>query len=135
MSSFYEKIQFLCRRVEENNYWRQKDCVNLIPSENTASLLVKMCEISDPAGRYAEHRTMKGEEVYFYQGTDFIRDVELETQKELGQFFGCSDVDLRPISGQLANGVVFKGVVKYINRGRAAGEPSRRLRLRRRHEL
>ncbi len=42
-----------------------------------------MCEISDPGGRYAEHRTMKGEEVYFYQGIDFIREVEVEAQREL----------------------------------------------------
>jgi len=88
-----------------------------------------MCEISDPAGRYAEHRTMKGEEVYFYQGTDFIRDVEIETQKELSAYFGCTDVELRPISGQMANEVVFKGVVKYLNRGRSEGQPSRKMRL------
>ena len=106
MASFYEQIQSLCRRIEDNNYWRQRDCVNLIPSENTASLLVKMCEISDPAGRYAEHRAMKGEEVYFYQGTDFIRDVEVGAQKELRKYFNCSDVELRPVSGQMANEVV-----------------------------
>ena len=65
MPSFAEKIQDLCGWLESNNDWRQKECFNLIPSESTPSLLVKMCEISDPAGRYAEHRTMKGEEVYF----------------------------------------------------------------------
>jgi len=129
MSSFYEKIQSLCRRVEENNYWRQKDCVNLIPSENTASLLVKMCEISDPAGRYAEHRTMKGKEVYFYQATDFIRDVEVEAQEELRRYFNCSDVELRPVSGQMANEVVFKGLVRFVNRDRGAGTAWRRLKL------
>jgi glycine/serine hydroxymethyltransferase len=88
-----------------------------------------LCEIADPAGRYAEHRTMKGEEVYFYQGTDFIRDVEIETQKELGQFFGCSDVELRPISGQMANEVVFKGLVRFLNRTRPEGQPTRKIRL------
>ena len=87
MASFAEKVEALCRRVEHNNAWRQKESFNLIPSESTPSLLVKMCEISDPAGRYAEHRTMKGEEVYFYQGIDFIRDVELEAQRELGRVF------------------------------------------------
>jgi glycine/serine hydroxymethyltransferase len=129
MASFYEQIQSLCRRIEDNNYWRQRDCVNLIPSENTASLLVKMCEISDPAGRYAEHRAMKGEEVYFYQGTDFIRDVEVGAQNELRKYFNCSDVELRPVSGQMANEVVFKGLVRFVNRDRAAGAPWRRLKL------
>ncbi len=129
MSSLAEKTRALAARVSKNNTWRQRECFNLIPSESTPSLLVKMCEISDPSGRYAEHRTMKGEEVYFYQGTDFIRDVEVEARAELAKFFGCGEVELRPISGQMANEVVFKGMVKYINRGKAEGTPSRRLRL------
>lgn len=129
MPSFSDKTRALAARVGANNAWRQRECVNLIPSESTPSLLVKMCEISDPSGRYAEHRTMKGEEVYFYQGTDFIRDVEVEARAELGKFFGCGEVELRPVSGQMANEVVFKGMVKFVNRGKAEGTPSRRLRL------
>ncbi len=129
MSSLPEKIFALARRIEGNNHWRQAESVNLIPSETTPSLLVKLCEISDPAGRYAEHRTMKGEEVYFYQGTDFIRDVEIEARRELGEFFGCQEIELRPISGQMANEVVFKGMVRFLNRTRAKGQPMRKLRL------
>ena len=129
MTSLYDKVQSLAGRVEQNSRWRQAETFNLIPSETTPSLLVKLFEISDPAGRYAEHRTMKGEEVYFYQGTDFIRDVELETQKELGEYFGCSDVELRPISGQMANEVVFKGLVRFLNRTRPEGQPTRKMRL------
>ncbi|MCR4396248.1 MAG: glycine cleavage system protein T, partial [Candidatus Saccharicenans sp.] len=129
MTDLADKISSWCRRIEQNNIWRQKQCFNLIPSENTPSLVVKLAEISDPSGRYAEHRTMKGQEVYFYQGTDFIREVEIEARRELGRYFGCSEVELRPISGQMANEVVFKGLVKFVNRKRAAGQPFRRLRL------
>jgi glycine/serine hydroxymethyltransferase len=128
MPSFPEKVRTLCDKLERNNAWRQKETFNLIPSESTPSLLVKMCEISDPAGRYAEHRSMKGEEVYFYQGIDFIRDVEAEAQRELGKYFECTEVELRPVSGQMANEVVFKGMVKFLNRGKAEGQPSRRMR-------
>jgi glycine/serine hydroxymethyltransferase len=124
-----EKISGLVDRIEKNSLWRQRECVNLIPSESTPSLLVKMCELSDAAGRYAEHRTMKGEEVYFYQGIDFIRDVEIEARRELSTYFSCADVELRPISGQMANEIVFKGVTKFLNRGRAKGQASRRMRL------
>ncbi len=116
MTQFKEKVSHLVSRAVANNTWRQHHCLNLIPSETTPSLLVKMCEISDPAGRYAEHRTMKGREVYFYQGTDFIRDVEIECQAAMGEFFGCSQAELRPISGQMANEVVFKGVTKFLNK-------------------
>lgn len=129
MSSFYEKVQSLSQRIEENNIWRQRESFNLIPSESTPSLLVKMCEISDPSGRYAEHRTMKGKEIYFYQGADFIRDVEEELRVELTRFFGCNEVELRPISGQMANEVVFKAMVRFINRDRAEGQPMRKMRM------
>jgi glycine/serine hydroxymethyltransferase len=129
MSALLEQATALVDRIERNNLWRQKESFNLIPSESTPSLLVKMCEISDPAGRYAEHRTMKGQEIYFYQGIDFIREVEALAQKELAGYFGCTDVELRPISGQMANEVVFKGMVKFINRGRAEGQLPRRMRL------
>ena len=129
MKTLRDKLETLVGRIEANNVWRQADSVNLIPSESTPSLLVKMCEISDPAGRYAEHRAMKGEEVYFYQGTDFIRDVEVEAKRELADFFGCTDLELRPISGQMANEVVFKGLVRFLNRNKPAGAQPRKLRL------
>ena len=129
MSLLLQKANDLFHKIENNNTWRQKESINLIPSESTPSLLVKMCEISDPSGRYAEHRTMKGEEVYFYQGIDFIKDVEKEVQKELGEFFGCSDVECRTISGQMANEVVFKALVRFVNHRRSDGQPMRKLKL------
>ncbi len=129
MAVLEEKIEILSEKVIRNNQWRQRECINLIPSETTPSLLVKLCEISDPSGRYAEHRTMKGEEIYFYQGTDFIRDVEEELRKEMGEYFKCPNIELRPISGQMSNEVVFKAMTKFVNRDRKPGEPFRRLRL------
>lgn len=115
MSEFLNKVSHLVDRIEKNNRWRQHHCINLIPSETTPSLLVKICEIADPSGRYAEHRTMKGNEVYFYQGIDFIRDVEEETREAICDFFKCQQAELRPISGQMANEIVFKAVTKYVN--------------------
>jgi len=135
MSSFYEKVHSLSKKILENNNWRQRESFNLIPSETTPSLLVKMCEISDPSGRYAEHRTMKGEEIYFYQGTDFIRDVEEEAQREFRCFFNCTEVELRTISGQMANEVVFKGMVRFLNRKRPEGQPMRKMKLVMNNEL
>jgi len=129
MSSFQEKIMGLSEKIEKNNRWRQNQSINLIPSESTPSLLVKMCEISDPSGRYAEHRTMKGEEVYFYQGIDFIKEVEVEARAELCRYFKCSEIELRTISGQMANEVVFKAMVRFLNRGRPEGQPFRKMTL------
>ncbi len=127
MSTLSEKIKNLIDQIEKNNSWRQRECINLIPSETTPSPLVKLCEISDPSGRYAEHRTMKGKEIYFYQGIEFIRDVEKELRQELAAYFDCPRIELRPISGQMANEVVFKAMVRFVNRSRKQGEPFRRL--------
>jgi glycine/serine hydroxymethyltransferase len=127
MTEFEKNIEKLIKKTEKNNFWRQRECINLIPSESTPSLLVRMCSISDTAGRYAEHRQMKGKEVYFYQGIDFIRDVEEDVRKEMQTYFNCTNVELRPISGQMANDIFFKAMVKFINRGRKT-QPSRRMR-------
>jgi len=113
MADLKSKIEGLMSRTIKNNLWRQRRCFNLIPSETTPSLLVKMCEISDPAGRYAEHRTMKGKEIYFYQGIDFIREVEEECRDAIREYFGCEEAELRPISGQMANEVVFKAMARW----------------------
>jgi len=126
MSDLKAKLQDVLARTEANNRWRQRQCFNLIPSETTPSLVVKMCEISDPAGRYAEHRTLKGKEIYFYQGTDFIRDVEEELRAAMREYFNCKEAELRTISGQMANEVVFKAMTKYVN----AEAPGRMDRMR-----
>jgi len=128
MADFQSKIEKLVDRTINNNIWRQRECINLIPSESTPSLLVKLCEISDPVGRYAEHRTMKGREIYFYQATDFIRDVEDELRKEMQHYFGCTNIELRPVSGNMANEVVFKGIVKFLNREKPVNQPLRKMR-------
>jgi glycine/serine hydroxymethyltransferase len=135
VSILLEKIEKLTEKIEENNRWRQSECVNLIPSETTPSSLVKLCEISDPSGRYAEHRTMKGKEIYFYQGINLIRDVEEDLRQEMAQYFDCPRVELRAISGQMANEVVFKANVKFVNRSRNEGEPFRKLKLVMNNEL
>jgi len=134
MDLYIEKATKLIERAAENNKWRQEECFNLIPSETTPSILVRLLEISDPSGRYAEHRTMKGKEIYFYQGIDFIKDVEIEVIKELETYFECDRVDVRPISGQMSNMIIFNAMLKFINRGRK-GEPIQKMRAVMNNEL
>jgi glycine/serine hydroxymethyltransferase len=144
MNSLEQKLSEIANKVVDNNLWRQRKCFNLIPSENTPSLLVKLCEISDPAGRYAEHKTalkreieslsgtgaLKGDQVYYYQGADFIYDVEQRLKSEFAEFIGGANVESRPVSGQMANEIVFKGLVKFLSsrpEGFAALSPTGRL--------
>ena len=69
----------LFKEALENHLWRQEACINLIPSEMSASRAVRLLECSDPSFRYAEHRKTAAfydEEVFYYQGTKFIGKVE-----------------------------------------------------------
>jgi aminomethyltransferase len=86
--------------------------------------------IADPSGRYAEHRRIKAlgdAEVYYYQGTKFIAEIEAELNEKMKKLLGCSEVETRLLSGQMANTTVFSGLVDYINRTNRRVEP-RRLR-------
>jgi glycine/serine hydroxymethyltransferase len=129
MNSLEQKLSELAEKVAENNQWRQRYCFNLIPSENTPSLFVKLCEIADPSGRYAEHKTalkketeslagtgaLKGDQIYYYQGADFIYQMEQRLKTEFAAFIGGTSVETRPLSGQMANEIVFKGLVKFLS--------------------
>ncbi|MCJ7784585.1 MAG: glycine cleavage system protein T, partial [Desulfobacterales bacterium] len=137
VGSLKDLSERLIRRVAENTHWRQRETFNLIPSETTPSLLVRLLTISDPSGRYAEHRLMKAfkeTDVFYYQGTKLIGDVETLVADEVRRFIGCSEVEARVISGQMANTAVFSGIVDYLNRLDRRGEP-RKIRKVMNHHL
>jgi aminomethyltransferase len=116
------------RRTLRNTRWRQRECVNLIPSEMTTSPLTRLSSVLDPAFRYAEHKQVEAfcdAEVYYYQGTDFIRDVEGLLARELSKFLGAREVETRVLSGQMANAAVFSALVDYRNRANPKAEPGR----------
>ena len=123
-----KKLSGLLKASLDNHKWRQTRCINLIPSEMTPSPLVRLLTITDPSGRYAEHRGLEAEllrQVFYYQGTDFISRVEEELASEMALFLGCSQVELRPVSGQMANMALFSALVKWKNRFDLKREPAR----------
>lgn len=129
--TYKESLKDLIEKTIGNNIFRQKKCINLIPSENTPSLLVKLLEISDPQGRYAEHKTalkkerealagsgaLKGDQIYYYQGTQFIFEVEEKLKEVMKEYLNADEVETRAISGQMANEITFKAVLKYLQKG------------------
>ena len=122
------KVGLLLDKSIQNTTWRQTECINLIPSEQTQSALVRWLSIMDPSGRYAEHKQVGAfseAEVFYYQGTDFIAEVEDALETELKQFFGCQQVETRLVSGQMANMALFSAMVDYINRGDRKSEQRR----------
>jgi aminomethyltransferase len=118
----------LVERSLQNHLWRQRECINLIPSEMTASPMTTLLSVTDPAFRYAEHRASKAfydAEIYYYQGTDFIDEVERMLHEEMKKYLGCTEVETRIISGQMANMAVFSAMLDYINRTDRKREPRR----------
>ncbi len=123
-----KKISQIISKALQNHAWRQTQCVNLIPSEQSMSPLVRLLSISDPVHRYAEHRTVRAvfdREVYYYQGTEFIAWVEERLAAELAGYLGCEQVETRPISGQMANMTVFSALCSWKDRAYYKTRPSR----------
>ena len=93
--------------VREQNSWRNKT-VNLIASENVMSARARAVMGSDFAHRYAEGHP--GER--YYQGTDMIDEIETRVKQHLKSLFHCKHVDVRPISGTVANDAVFSQFIR-----------------------
>ncbi len=92
-------VQTLWKKAIQNTAWRQRQTFNLIPSEQTPSPLVKLLSIADPSARYAEHRLFKSlgdAEIYYYQGTSFIEEVEAQApgrNDEISGLYGGGNED------------------------------------------
>jgi len=122
------KVGRLLEKTLENTTWRQKSCINLIPSEMTISPMTRLLSVMDPAFRYAEHRksiAFYDADIFYYQGTDFICEVEQMLEEEMRKFLGCDNVETRLVSGQMANTAVFSAMVDFINRADRKSEPRR----------
>ncbi len=130
------EIRRLLEQAATNTTWRQRECINLIPSEMTVSPMVRLLQISDPVFRYAEHRALPAfhdAEVFYYQGTEFIAEVERLVQDQLREFLGAEEIEARPVSGQMANTTVFSAMVDYLNRADRRSEPRRIRRVMNNH--
>jgi len=93
--------------VEKQNSWRCST-LNLIASENVLSNRARRVMGSDFTHRYAEGHP--GER--YYQGTEIIDEIESRLKKHLKTLFHCRQVDVRPVSGTIANDAVFSRYIK-----------------------
>jgi len=80
-----------------------QECIPLIASENVTSPAVREAIICDFAHRYAEG--WPGERVY--AGCQYIDEVEMICIELAKKLFGAEFVDVRPISGVVANLAVY----------------------------
>jgi glycine hydroxymethyltransferase len=106
-----ESLKKIKEVVEKQNQWR-KECLNLIASENVLSPLAEKFLISDFVGRYNEHGIKDGEFEEHYQGVKFSSQIEKICIKIFSQRFKTPYVDVRPISGAIANLAVYSAILK-----------------------
>ncbi|HLI89489.1 MAG TPA: serine hydroxymethyltransferase [Ktedonobacteraceae bacterium] len=101
------------RIVAQQEKWRQTETINLIASENTPSAAVRRIQNSDFMGRYAEgHPNENGKVNRYYQGTQYIDQVERMARDEICELFGAKQADVRPISGNAANTAIALGYLR-----------------------
>ena len=111
MDFWSSALQFLPPELSEileatrrHNRWRKWETINLIASENVMSPLAEAAYLSDMLHRYAEGKPFKR----YYQGTRYVDIVEDKVSKLMGELLGDALVDVRPISGTIANATVFR---------------------------
>ena len=108
------RVDRLLDKAIENTRWRQEQCLNLIPSGDDGFPMVRLLSVMDPSFRYAEHKKVKAlhdADIFYYQGTGFIDEVERLLAEEMRTYLGCRNIESRVISGQMANAAVFSALV------------------------
>jgi glycine hydroxymethyltransferase len=102
MASNRDEYNQVFNLLEQHHKWFQES-IPLIASENVPSPAVREAIITDFGNRYAEG--WPGERVY--AGCRFIDQVEFKCIELMKKLYGAEFVDVRPISGVVANLAVY----------------------------
>jgi len=102
MSNNQNNVTEIQNLMKEHNDW-MKNSINLIASENITSSQVQSAMASDLSHRYAEGKC--GER--FYEGCQFIDDIEEITIRLSQKLFKAEHANVQPISGVVANLAAF----------------------------
>ena len=97
--------------IEKHDNWMSKT-INLIASENVSSPAVRSAIVCDFRDRYAEG--WPGERVY--AGCKYIDEVELITIDLAKKLYKAEFADVRPISGVVANLVMYTAAMEPMER-------------------
>ena len=102
MSTVRDEYNRIFDLLQRHHKWFQ-ECIPLIASENIPSPAVREALTTDFGNRYAEG--LPGERVY--AGCRFIDQVEFKCIELMKKLFNAEFADVRPISGVVANLVVY----------------------------
>lgn len=89
--------------------WREKKTLNLIPSENVASPMVRSLLASDLGHRYTSRDK-------FYSGTRFLDEIEKHGEELAKQVFHAETANLRPLSGHISDLITLASFTKPNDR-------------------
>jgi glycine hydroxymethyltransferase len=89
----------------QHERWRGQSSLNLIPSENVMSPMVRQILSSDFGQRYTSRDK-------FYMGSRFTDEIEQQGEERAKQVFGAETADLRPLSGHVADLIVLASFTK-----------------------
>ncbi|MGC9009107.1 MAG: serine hydroxymethyltransferase [Sulfolobales archaeon] len=104
MQKLPPELQRIIEITGRHNKWRSTETLNLIPSENVMSPLAEAVYFTDMMHRYAEGKPRKR----YYQGLPYVDDIEEFAAELMSKLFRVKHVDLRPISGTVANAATFR---------------------------
>jgi glycine hydroxymethyltransferase len=92
----YHYVEKLARTVRLHEEWRTKECLNLIPSENRSSPLVRLMLTTDFGNRYSAPDK-------FYRGTRYSDELTVLGEEVARKVFNARYADVRPLSGHTAD--------------------------------
>lgn len=104
MQKIPPELQRIIEITGRHNKWRSTETLNLIPSENVMSPLAEAVYFTDMMHRYAEGKPRKR----YYQGLPYVDDIEEFAMEHMSKLFRVKHVDLRPVSGTVANAATFR---------------------------
>jgi len=87
---------------------RQRNGIELIPSENYASLHVRQALSSPFVNKYSEGYPKKR----YYGGNEYVDEVEMIAQERVKKLFGVEYANVQPYSGSPANFAVYMATCK-----------------------
>ena len=119
MTNYHDEIlKFEEIAKEHTEYMRNS--INLIASENVTSVEVTEAVATDFAHRYAEGQAFER----FYEGCQYVDQVEDMTKKLSCKVYDCDYANVQPVSGVTANLAAFFGFAKPGEKVMALEVPS-----------
>jgi glycine hydroxymethyltransferase len=96
LSTAYSYLDRIERTIRLHEQWRVRECLNLIPSENRGSPLMRSMFAGDLGNRYTAPDK-------FYRGTKYLDELESLAAEIAKKVFRARYADVRPLSGHTAD--------------------------------